>query len=72
LTDTAFAAPVTPRALRPATAAYSDFLLNVFMVGEDSFDLPFKVITLEPTAQKSYYSSLLFTNELDLFDASPC
>src|SRR6185503_17125651 len=50
LTLTACAALVTPSALTPARAAYSDFCLNVFIVGDDSFELPFKVITSEPTA----------------------
>jgi hypothetical protein len=41
------------------------------MVGEDSFELPFKVITLEPTARKSYYSLLHKHKRMDPVRASP-
>src|SRR6185312_10574723 len=53
---TACAAPATPSAPIPASAAHSDFFLKIFMVGDDSVELPFKVITLETTAIESYYS----------------
>src|SRR6185437_3881604 len=44
---TACAAPAAPSAPIPASAAHSDFFLKIFMVGDDSVELPFKVITLE-------------------------
>jgi len=37
--------------------------LKIFMVGDDSVELPFKVITLETTASESYYSWCFITNK---------
>jgi hypothetical protein len=49
---TATSAPVAPSALTPASATYSDFFLNVFMVFEDSSVSRFKVITLKSTTRE--------------------
>ena len=63
---------VTPSAPTPASAAYSDFLLNVFMVFDDSFVSRFKVITLKLNSGQILYQLASYDNQFPAASDASC
>src|SRR4029453_896621 len=59
---TAWAAPTTPSALIPASAAYSDFFLNISILAITPLSCRLTRSIFEPTTHESYYTFNPATN----------